>query len=258
LSKKSFAGNLALKIDIKKAFDTLDWNFLLSVLQQSGFNDIFCSWISEILHSARLSVLVNGKSVGYFKCTRGVRQGDSLSNLLFCIAEDVLSRRISKALDDGELLPMNLCRKVQVPTHVIYADDDMIFCKGSKKNIKCLLQIFQEYGDISGQLISAHKSKFYAGSIDNSRLLMITNLLGFGVGLISFNYLGCPIFIGKSKTVYFQSIADKIKVKLASWKGALLSIMGRVQLVKSIIHGMLVYSFHIYAWPRNFLKKLDI
>jgi hypothetical protein len=87
---------------------------------------------------------------------------------------------------------------------------------------------------------------------------MITNLLGFGVGLISFNYLGCPIFIGKPKTVYFQSIADKIKVKLASWKGALLSIMGRVQLVKSIIHGMLVYSFHIYAWPRNFLKKLDI
>jgi hypothetical protein len=83
---------------------------------------------------------------------------------------------------------------------------------------------------------------------------MFTNLLGFVAGLIPFNYLGCPIFIGKPKTVYFQSIADKIKVKLASWKGALLSIIGRVQLVKYIIHGMLVYFFHIYDWPRNLLK----
>ncbi|PNX96428.1 ribonuclease H [Trifolium pratense] len=54
---------------------------------------------------------------------------------------------------------------------------------------------------------------------------------------IPFNYLGCPIFVGKPKVIYFKAIADKIKVKLASWKGALLPIVGRVQLVKAIIHG---------------------
>jgi len=52
-------------------------------------------------------------------------------------------------------------------------------------------------------------------------------------------------------------IADKIKNKLATWKGRILSIMGRVQLVKSIIHGMLVYSFHVYLWPRRLLRLLD-
>jgi hypothetical protein len=66
-----------------------------------------------------------------------------------------------------------------------------------------------------------------------------------------------PSFVGKPKVIHFKAIADKIKVKLASWKGALLSIMGRVQLVRAIIFGMLVYSFHIYAMPIALFRMLD-
>lgn len=68
LDKKNFGGNLALKIDIKKAFDTLDWNFLLQVLQSFGFDSKFCSWVKVILNSAKLSFSVNGRPVGYFNC----------------------------------------------------------------------------------------------------------------------------------------------------------------------------------------------
>jgi hypothetical protein len=150
LARKSHAGNIALKIDNQKSFDTLDCKFLLSVLKQFGFADSFCAWIREILQSARLSVLVNGKMAGFFSCKRGVRQGDPLSPLLFCLAEDVLSRRISKALLDGDLCPISLCRNVQIPTHVLYADDIMVFCKGSKKNLRCLMRIFELYGQVSG------------------------------------------------------------------------------------------------------------
>jgi len=81
--------------------------------------------------------------------------------------------------------------------------------------------------------------------------------VGFSPDSISFQYLGCPIFQGKPKCIHFRAIVDRIKVKLAYWKGALLSIMGRVQLIKSIVHGMLVYSFHIYQWPIKLLNLLD-
>jgi hypothetical protein len=89
LHNKTIGGNLALKIDITKAFDTFEWSFLLKVLKSFGFNEVFCNWIHIILQSAYLSVSINGKSHGYFNCTRGVRQGDPLSPLLFCLAEDV-------------------------------------------------------------------------------------------------------------------------------------------------------------------------
>lgn len=79
LDMKSIGGNLAIKVDIIKAFDTLDWSFLLKVLAKFGFNPKFCYRISTILNSAHLSVTINGTTQGFFKCNRGVRQGDPLS-----------------------------------------------------------------------------------------------------------------------------------------------------------------------------------
>jgi len=66
LHNKSYGGNLAIKIDISKAFDTLDWKFLLSVLKGFGFNETFCKWIDVILHSTTLSISIHGEQNGYF------------------------------------------------------------------------------------------------------------------------------------------------------------------------------------------------
>jgi hypothetical protein len=217
----------------------------LSVLRSFGFHPIFYGWVEEILSSARLSILVNGKAVGFFCCLRGVRQGDPLSPLLFYIAEEVLSRAITLACDTGKLRPMSYCRGVQLPTHVLYADDAMIFCKATKSNICCILHIFQLYEDTSGQMINRSKSKFYAGNVFTSRLGPISAPLDFSRGTIPFTYLGCPIFQGKPKASYFRQIADKIRVKLSTWKELLLSIMGRVQLVNSVI---MVCWFILFAY----------
>jgi hypothetical protein len=202
--------------------------------------------------------LANGKSVAYFSCAHGVRQGDPLSPLLFCLAEEVLSRAIAIAASSGKLDPMIYCWGVHFPTHVLYADEILIFCIATKKNIRYLLRIFHYYYEASGQVVSPLKSKIFIGAMTANRTTMVSNLMGFTEGSIPFTYLGCPIFKGKPKCVHFQAIVDKIKVKMATWKESLLSIMGRVQLIKSIIHGMLVYSFHVYQWQRRLLKTLDI
>jgi hypothetical protein len=137
LHNKSYGGNLALKIDISKAFDTLEWPFLLHVLKCFGFNNTFCNWIHVILQSAFLSISVNGKSEGYFNCSRGVRQGDPLSPLLFCLAEDVLSRSISRLVDIGILDPMRGTRHVNFSLFLCRRSDGVlqgrvILCKGSQ------------------------------------------------------------------------------------------------------------------------------
>ena len=101
LQKKCYRGNLAMKIDIQKTFDTLDWFFLCRVLRAFGFSSVFVDWIDDILHSSRLSVLLNGVPEGYFCCFRRVRQGDPLSLLLFGIAEDFLSRLLTRLVDSS-------------------------------------------------------------------------------------------------------------------------------------------------------------
>ncbi|CAJ2663194.1 unnamed protein product [Trifolium pratense] len=257
LHHKSYGGNLAIKIDIAKAFDTIDWSFLIKVSKVFGFNSIFCNWISTILHSARLSISINGKNEGYFECARGVRQGDPLSPLLFCLAEEVLSRGLTKLVNDGHLKLIKGTRSSHIPSHILYANDVMLFCKGTSVNINVLTEFFAKYAQISGQYVNPLKSTIFAGSMSQSRVNNIAYSLGFSIGLLPFIYLGVPIFKGKAKTCHFAPIFDKIKLKLAKWKASLLSYAGRVQLLKSVIQSMLIYSITIYSWPVSVIKDLE-
>ncbi|MCI18878.1 RNA-directed DNA polymerase (Reverse transcriptase), partial [Trifolium medium] len=144
---------------------------------------------------------------------------------------EVLSRGISMLVNDGFLSLVAGPRGTLVPSHVLYADDVMIFCRGNLSNLRALKKLFSDYGDVSGQIINPLKSTIYAGSISHTRKSRIADLLGFHFGEIPFIYLGIPIFKGKPKAIHLMPIADRIKSKLAAWKASLLSIAGRVQLV---------------------------
>ena len=87
------------------------------------------------MHSAHLSILFNGNVVGYFPCKRGVHQGDPFSPLLFCLAEEVLSRALEMEKISNSWKPMTYCRGMSFPTHILYVDDVFICCVGSKRNI---------------------------------------------------------------------------------------------------------------------------
>jgi len=109
------------------------------------------------MRSAKLSILVNGNALGYFSCSRGMRQGDPLSLLLFCLVEQVLSRALELERTSNNLQPMSYCRGTCLPTHILYANDMFICCFGSRKNVRCLLRIFKDYSDASGQLVNFDK-----------------------------------------------------------------------------------------------------
>jgi hypothetical protein len=133
----------------------------------------------------------------------------------------------------------------------------MVFCKGKLSGLKELKKLFNNYALQSGQVISTAKSTIYSGSITHGRLNIIVDLLNFKVGALPFNYLGVPIFKGKPKSSYLQPVADKIASKLTAWKASLLSMAGRVQLVKSVIQSMLIYSISVYSWPTGLIKEVE-
>jgi len=171
------------------------------VLDCFGFNQTFCNWIATILSSASLSVAINGSQQGYFACSKGVRhkQGDPLSPLLFCLAEEVLSRGILKLVEEGKVNLISGSRYTQVPSHCFYVDDIMIYCKGNFESLEALKVLFTRYANSAGQVISSRKSTIFSGGITTQRLQNIINLLGFNIDSLPFNYLGVPIFKGRPK-----------------------------------------------------------
>ncbi|XP_058775196.1 uncharacterized protein LOC131649451 [Vicia villosa] len=144
-----------------------------------------------------------------------------------------------------------------VPSHTLFADDIMIFCRGDSKSIKAISDLLKDYGNCSGQICNFSKSLTYAGGLSQARHTSLANLIGFSLASPPFIYLGVPIFIGKPKACFFLPIADNIRLKLAAWKAKILTMAGRTQLVKSVILSMVVHSISIYNWPGSIIKKIE-
>ncbi|KAK9941648.1 hypothetical protein M0R45_007349 [Rubus argutus] len=257
LDRSCRGGNIAIKLDISKAFDTLDWDFLLRVLRSFGFDPVFVNWIHNVLRSAYISISVNGRSCGFFNCSRGVRQGDPLSPILLCLAEEVLSRGISRLVARGKICKIAAPKKVNPPSHVLFADDVMIFMQGDTSSLRALNRFLHAYAQNSGQAVNKAKSSVFLGKFTRTRETIIQHVLGIREGHLPFTYLGVPIFLGHPKPEYFRIITDKVRCKLSSWKGHQLSQAARLQLISSVIQSTLIYSFEVYEWPRSLLLKVQ-
>lgn len=95
--KDSVTERCVIKIDISKAFNSVQWSFLLTVLAGLNFLENFITWITKCIELASFSIQINGELAGYFKSKRGLRQGCSLSPYLFVICMQTLTKLLHKA-----------------------------------------------------------------------------------------------------------------------------------------------------------------
>ncbi|XP_026383840.1 uncharacterized protein LOC113279362 [Papaver somniferum] len=232
-------GNIGLKLDITQAFDTVSWRFILEVFRRYGFSEWWCDWILSLLKSARISVLVNGNPDGYFSIDRGLCQEDLLSPLILLLIEDVLSRNITKLFREGSMIIM-VTRKGISPTHLFFADDIMIYCKGNIKSLRNLVALLGSYQRASGQTVSRAKSKIYYGGGSLRRRAIIADFLGMPIVTFPDRYLGVIVILGAVKYHHIANVVEKIKDQLAGWKGRMLPFQDRVVLVKSVSKSFVV------------------
>ena len=201
---------MGLKLDITKAFDTIEWGFLFQVLKNFGFSSQFISWVSTLLHSPHLSILVNGTLRGFFSCNIGVRQGDPLSPLLFCLAEEALSRDILNLREQGSVRGISSPRPSSSSSHALYADDIFIFVCGDYNSLSNLKGFLESYSRDSGQVINKAKSWFFISLYMSHMSNFLKSFLGFQEGLATFTYLGVLIFRGIPRKQHLQVIADRV------------------------------------------------
>jgi hypothetical protein len=126
--KKSKA--LILKLDLKKAFDCIDWYFLRLSLTKSGFSLNSIKWIMCGVTTTNFFVLVNGEPSPFFHSGRGLRQGFPLSPLLFILAMEGLSLLLKKIQSEGKLIGIKVSRVIKI-LHLLFVDDVLIMTNGS-------------------------------------------------------------------------------------------------------------------------------
>lgn len=202
------------------------------------------------------SILVNGSPTVPFKLQRGLRQGDPLSPFLFVLIAETLDIIIKKASNLGLWSGVEICKDGMKLTHLQYADDTLIFCEANVealKNIKKALILFHL---ASGLQVNFHKSSLIGVNTPSSWQHDATRSLQCKEGSIPFTYLGLPIGANPSRLQFWDPIIEKISKKLASWKGKLLSIGGRITLIKSSISSLPLYFMSLFPIPKGVIDKM--
>ncbi|KZV37742.1 hypothetical protein F511_33235 [Dorcoceras hygrometricum] len=140
-----------LQIDLQKAFDTVDWEFLREALHAFAFPGIFITWVMECVSSTSFSVMVNGQLQGLFQGRRGLRQGDPLSPFLFTICMEVFARGLRLASHNPGFHFHPSCEPQGI-LHLAYADDLLLFSRGDASSVALLLDSLSQFGDMAGSV----------------------------------------------------------------------------------------------------------
>jgi hypothetical protein len=209
--------DVALKLDISKAYDRIDWDYLRDMLAKMGFSQKWINWVMLCVETVDYSVIVNGHRVGPIVPGRGLRQGDPLSPYLFIICAEGLTALIQKAEAKGELHGVKICRNAPIISH-LFADDCFLFFRATTNEAEDIKNILATYEAASGQSIHLQKSEFYCSrNVHIDDCAANANTLGVGQVLGTGKYLGLPSMIGRSIKATFKFLKDRIWEKINTW-----------------------------------------
>nr|KAJ0214448.1 hypothetical protein LSAT_V11C400195850 [Lactuca sativa] len=255
--KKNKKKAFTFKADFEKAFDSLSWEFLDSIMQQMEFGAKWRLWIHGCLSSTRVSVLVNGSATKEFGMERGVRQGDPLSPFLFNIAAEGLHITMKEAEEKGIFKGLQLPNHGPIISHLQYADDVIFMGSWSSENIKNLIRILRCFELPSGLKINMSKSRLFGFGVQNYELEMVARSFNFLIGLLPFTYLGLPVGASMTRVSLWKPIIDNFQVKLSRWKASTLSFGGRLTLCKAVLSSLGSFYFSIYKAPIKVINSLE-
>ena len=254
--KDTVSPRCVLKIDISKAFDSVQWSFVLGSLRALGFPEKYIHWIELCITSPSFSVQVNGDLAGYFQSSRGLRQGCSLSPYLFVLCMNVLSLKLDKAMVERKFKVHPGCQKLSL-THLCFADDLMVFVEGSKDSVQGALSVFEEFEVWSGLSISVEKSTIYMAGVSVDEKRSILTNFEFAEGELPVRYLGLPLMTQAMRTQDYYPLLEHIKSKINSWTCRYLSYAGRLQLIISVFVSIVNFWISVFRIPSSCIKEVE-
>ena len=250
---------LVCKLDIEKAYDSISWEFLYQVLDRMGFGSRWLSWMKWCFFTASFSVLINGSSAGFFQSSRDLRQGDPLSPYLFVIGMEALSCLINRAVDGNYLSGSRVANgrgEDLSISHLLYADDTIIFCEDDLEQLKFLSWILMWFEAMSGLKINLAKSEIIPiGPVTN--IVELASELGCNIGSFPTSYLNLPLGAKHKALGVWDSIEERYRKRLAAWKTQYISKGGRITLIRGTLSSLPIYHLSLFRMPQKVCARLE-
>ncbi|KAL2237518.1 UNVERIFIED_CONTAM: hypothetical protein Sindi_0943500, partial [Sesamum indicum] len=208
----------ALKVDIRKAYDTVEWDFLVAVLQFFNFPTTFIRWIEECITTASFSIGLNGKPHGFFNGARGLREGDPLSPYLFVLVMQVLHLEFLQLIEQDMQFTYHWKCELARVFQLGFADDLLLFCRADMDSVRVFKMGLDRFAEWSG--------------LRREQMLAV---LGFQEGYLPMRYLGLPLLSSRLSISNYQPLLSEIDARITGWEGISLSYAGRVQIIQSVL-----------------------
>jgi ribonuclease HI len=250
-------GYMAIKLDMSKAYDRVEWSFLEGVMRHMGFAERWIQLVMMCVTTVKYSVVINGEPCGHITPTRGIRQGDPISPYLFLLCAEVLSSMVSKANREGLLTGVPTSKRGPKISHLFFADDSLLFCRSNIAHWSNLTAILNSYEKASGQKLNSNKTSiFFSKNTPTEDKEIILEFAGIPATSRYDKYLGLPAMVGRSRMKAFKNITERVWKRLQDWKLKLLSQAGKEILLKAVIQAIPSYCMGIFLLPKSLCSEL--
>ncbi|XP_035830107.1 uncharacterized protein LOC110944890 [Helianthus annuus] len=247
----------AFKVDIQKAYDTVEWSFLEKTLLGFRFHPKIVKWIIACVSSTSFSLAINGSLYGYFKGRRGLRQGDPMSLYLFTLVMEVLSLILQNQVSlSSEFRFHNKCEKQRI-INLCFADDLFLFARRHPRSARVVMGALNQFQNMSGLVPSMAKSMVYFGNVTEGVKDRIKSIMNIEEGELPVRYLGVPLISTRLHHKDCKRLIECLDARITDWKNKCLSFVGRLQLIKSVLSSMHVFWASVFVLPKRIIHEIE-
>ena len=156
----------------------------------------------------------------------------------------------------GDFVGLNPSSFALVCSHQQFVDDSIVMGEALVRNTRNIKKSLSDYGMTTGQIINSSKSVIYFINVSEARKNKIKKIIGCESASLPRTYLGLPLGLAPPNS-FWNSLIDKIHLKLAGWKGSLLSHIGKVIVLKSILQSVPLYALSVFKILRKFSFAIE-
>ncbi|CAA7020439.1 unnamed protein product [Microthlaspi erraticum] len=254
--KPSLSARITLKVYISKAFDSVRWDFILSVLQAHNVPEDFFKAVRACICSPAFSVSINGRTSGYYKGKTGIREGDPLSPSLFVMVMNVMSLMLNKAAKARVFRFHSGCEDQEL-THLSFADDLLIFLDGSLNSVQGVFSVLKKFEELSGLAVNISKTSMFCSGVHQVVLADIKSYVGLSPSSLPIRYLGLPLCTRKLSVADSDPLITQIRNKLNSWTHRTLSLADRYTLLSMVIPGIVGFWSSAFFLPKAVIRRIN-